>query len=83
MSRQHSIKVSKQEKKLLDEVLERWFGTEEISYGYVLERLCMEKLALFEVAEDYESGNYVYERKRNFSSPDDIIDTSENEGINK
>ena len=67
MGRDNVIKTSDSEKELLDEVTKRWFGTNEVPYGYVIERLCMEKLALFEVSEDYEEGS-----NQNFLRDQDI-----------
>jgi len=83
MTRDKAVKLSEEEKKLLDEVTEQWFGSNEVPYGYVIERLCMEKLALFDVAEQYEGGNYVYQRHIKFHEPDDKLNRTSGEGVNE
>jgi len=39
MAREKKVRVSTQEKKGLDEVREDMFGTDEVSYGVVVQRL--------------------------------------------
>jgi len=84
MGRDNVIKTSDSEKELLDEVTKRWFGTNEVPYGYVIERLCMEKLALFEVSEDYEEGSYLYQRKTELKDEKNrTLELHHNRGIGK
>lgn len=82
MVRDNTIRIGDDEKALLEEVSEKWFGTTEVPYGYVIERICMEKLAVFNVAEQYEDATYVYQRKMKFEDENERYDaTSEDSGV--
>ena len=53
-----------------------WFGTDEVPFGYLVERLCAEKIAQLKTARHYEEGNMLYERK---FDPNDISGNMYNE----
>lgn len=40
MARENTVKVSNEEKNLLDEARESIFGTDEVPYGVVISELC-------------------------------------------
>jgi hypothetical protein len=84
MARNKNIRIAEDEKELLEELSLKWFGTTEVPYGYVIKRICMEKLAVFKVAEQYEDANYVYERKMKFEDENERYDaTSEDSGVSQ